>query len=261
MGIDGESQDGSHEKWIDESGADSSVSQQPAAEAESVTDGRQSAQPAAAQEKTGVSVNVVAIVLAGLMLLALGTVAVIANNKKGDSAVDAEEVVFEPEIVLLDEGSAKLNVLYSTADSEFFNSAGDDDIDLSIVKNEDTPELYEVTGTLNSTQKVGIEGMDQGQVCTVEILHEVLYSVQGIFSSAGCKFEISVTMAPSSSQLLAQGCSVDINLDPSALFIAPRPGKMTFTRVFETVISEAFSFHFHDVALPSGVSCPAFSSP
>lgn len=253
-GVDGESQDGNHNQWSDLNGAGSPHGEGPAHESS------ESAAPPDSINK-GASVNVPTIVLTGLMLLALATVAVLANiNKGGDSAQEPEEIVFEPEEVLLDEGSATLNASYSTADFEFFHADGEDDIGLSIVKNKDKPDLYDIAGTLNSTQKVGIDGMDQGQICTVEILHEVKYTVQGTFSSVGCKFEISVTMTPISSQLLAQGCTVDINLDPSAMHIAPRPEKMVFTKSFESISSEAFSFYFHDVALPSGVNCPAFSN-
>ena len=258
MGIDGESQDRNHNKWIDESGADSSLSEQPAAEAESLREGRQSSQPAGAQENKGASVSVPAIVLAGLMLLALATVAVLANKNKGGDAIQ-EEIVFEPEEVSLDEGSATLRATYSTASDAYFTSNGEDSIQLSIVKDEDTSDLYDVTGTHDSIQKVGVAGMDKGQICTVEILHEVKYSIQGNFSSSTCLFGISVTLIPSSSQLLAQGCSVDINLDPSGMYVAPRPDNLVFDKSFEGISSEVFNFYLRDVLLPRGVNCPAFS--
>jgi hypothetical protein len=260
MDIDGESQDANHDKWINESGADSSLSEQPAAGSEDSKEGHGSSDSAGGMDNSnkGGSISVPAIVLAGLMLLALATAAVIAyNNKGGDSA--QEEIVFEPEEVSLDEGSATLRATYSTASDAYFTSNGEDSIQLSIVKDEDTSDLYNVTGTLDSIQKVGVAGMDQGQICTVEILHEVKYSIQGNFSSSTCLFGISVTLTPSGSQLLAQGCSVDINLDPSGMYVAPRPANLVFDKSFEGIRSEVFNFYLRDVALPRGVNCPAFS--
>ena len=257
-GIDGEVQDGNHKEWSDLTDDGSSQGEQPAAEPDSGIDGSSESAGGMGNNNKGSSITVPAIVLSGLMLLALATVAMLANNNKGDESTQ-EEIVFEPEEVSLDEGSATLRATYSTASDAYFTSNGEDSIQLSIVKDEDTLDLYDVTGTLDSIQKVGVAGMDQGQICTVEILHEVKYSIQGYFSSSTCLFGISVTLTPSSSQLLAQGCSVDINLDPSGMYVAPRPDNLVFDKSFEGISSEVYNFYLHDVLLPRGVNCPAFS--
>lgn len=258
MGIDGESQDGNHKKWIDESGADSSVSEQPAAEAESMREGRQSSQPAGAQENKGTSVSVPAIVLSGLMLLALAAAAVLAyNNKGGDSA--QEEIVFEPEEVSLDEGSATLKIEYDSS-VQGFKSKGADDIYLDLIPNEDLNTI-EVTGFLSSTQSVELGAMDQGNECWYNILHNVDYKVAGNFSSAECKFELSVAMSPTSSKMLSHNCSFDPGLPLESFYMAPPPEILVFTKSFAgpTLSSTDYSFLLVDVLLPRGVNCPAFS--
>jgi hypothetical protein len=249
-GVDGEARDANHTEWTDLNEGGSSQSDQPSSGQGNGLDGSSTG------GSKGGSVNVPAMVLFGMMLLALATVAVLGNRQGDDSA--QEEIVFEPEEVSLDEGSATLRATYSTASDAYFTSNGEDSIQLSIVKNEDTSDIYDVTGTLDSIQKVGVAGLDQGDICTLEILHEVTYSVQGKFSSSTCLFGITVTLKPSSSQLLAQGCSVDINFDPSGMYVAPRPDNLVFEKSFEGMRSEVFNFYLRDVALPRGVNCPAF---
>jgi hypothetical protein len=251
-GVDGESQDAQHDQWTDLNEGGSPAPDRG-------IEGHGSSDSAGGMDSNkGSPLNPASMVLLGLMLLAVATVAVLANKNKGDDATQ-EEIVFEPEEVSLDEGSATLKASYSTSSEAFLTSNGEDSIHLSIVKNEDSSDLYDVSGTLNSIQKVGIAGTDQGQICTVEILHEVTYSVQGMFSSSTCLFGISVTLKPTSSQLLAQGCSVDINLDPSGMYVAPRPDNLVFEKSYEGMRSEVFNFYLRDVALPRGVNCPAFS--
>jgi len=250
--VAGESQDASHDNWSDLNDGGSPQGEQPSPQPDGGLDGSSGSSGGS----KGGSVNVPALVIAGMMLLTLVTVALLGNNKGDDSA--QEEIVFEPEEVSLDEGSATLRATYSTPSEAYFKTNGEDDIQLSIVKDEDTSDLYDVTGTFDSIQKVGIDGMDQGQICTVEILHEVKYTVQGNFSSSTCLFGISVTLKPISSQLLAQGCSVDINLDPSGMYVAPRPDLLVFDKSYEGIRSEVFNFYLREVALPRGVNCPAF---
>ena len=263
MGIGGESQDRNHKKWIDESGADSSIAEQPAPEAESVSEGHPSSEPAGAQENInrGASVNVTTIVLVGLMLLALGTVAVIANNSKGgDSAPEAEEIVFEPEEVSLDEGSATLKIEYEVSVLGF-KSKGADDIHLSITQDEEDLDQYYVAGNLDSTQRVDLSAMDQGVECWYNIFHNVDYIVGGHFSSAVCKFELSVVMSPTSSKMLSHNCSFDPGIPIESSYMAPPPGILVFSKSFAgpALSSSDYSFLLVDVLLPNSVNCPAFS--
>jgi hypothetical protein len=260
MGINGESQDRNHKKWIDERGADSSFTEQPAAEAEGGIDGHGSSDPGRAADNSskGGPVNVTTIVLVGLMLLALGAVAVIANNnKRSDSA--PEEIVFEPEEVSLDEGSATLKIEYDSSVLGF-KSKGADDISLFIKPYED-PKTIEVTGYLSSTQRVDVSAMDQGNECWYNIFHNVDYRVAGNFSSAECKFELSVVMSPTSSKMLSHNCSFDPGLPIESFYMAPPPEKLVFTKSFAgpALSSTDYSFLLVDVLLPRGVNCPAFS--
>jgi len=203
---------------------------------------------------------VTTIVLVGLMLLALAMVAVIANsNKGGGSAPEGDEIVLPPEEVSIDEGSLTLNAAYSTTQYEYLHASGYDAISLVISKDEDSTNKYSVTGVLVSMQKVSMDGMDQGHICTVEILHKVTYTVLGSYTDAGCKFDLSVKLTPSSSQLLAEDCSVDINLDPSKLYLAPLAENLVFTNPSEARTSGVFTFTVLDVILPRGAKCSAYA--
>jgi hypothetical protein len=244
MGIDGESQAGSHSQWSDINGSSSSGSK------------GGSPQPG----KQGGGINLPAVLVGGMLLVLLVGAAIYANNRRKDSPNEAEEIVFEPEVISLDNGSVKLNAAYTTDEASFLHADGEDEIPLTIEKTE-VSGFYDVKGTLNSVQKVGVDGMDQGQPCTVDISHDVTYKVTGTFIASRCTFELNVSLAPTSSGLVGTGCLVDINFDPSGIYVAPRPDTLTFTKSLASLRSEAFSFYLFDVALPQGVNCPALSNP
>ncbi len=259
-GVDGESQDGNHTQWSDLNNGGSPPGEQSAAEAESGIKGHESSESAGAMDNInkGASVSVPAIVLTGLMLLALATVAVLAiNNNGGDSA--QEEIVFEPEEVSLDEGSATLKIEYDSSVLGF-KSNGAEDIPLFLKPDEDLNTI-EVTGFLSSTQRVDLSAMDQGNECWYNIFHNVDYRVAGNFSSTECKFELSVAMSPTSSKMLSHNCSFDPGLPIESFLMAPPPGKLVFTKSFAgpALSSTEYSFILVDVLLPRGVNCPAFS--
>jgi len=251
--VAGESQDASHDNWTELNGGGSSQIQKPAAEPDSGLDGSSGSSGGS----KGSPVNPATMVIVGMMLFALAAVAVLANRNKGSDATQ-EEIVFEPEEVSLDEGSATLNASYSTEESDFFDSAGEDEIKLTITPNKDRENLYDVDGTSKSVQKVRTYAMDQGVLCPIDLQHDVEYVVSGTLSSESCRFFITVTLRSESSELLAYGCSVDLGLDFSPLYVAPRTDELQFIKELEKKKSESFTFYLSDVNLPRGVNCPSF---
>lgn len=250
--VDGESQDASHDNWSDLNDGGSPQGEQSSPQPDGGLDGSSGSSGGS----KGGSVNVPALVIAGMMLLTLVTVALLGNNK-GDNSAE-EEIVFEPEEVSLDEGSATLTASYSTEDSEFFDAYGEDEIQLMITPIKDRVNLYSVDGTSKSVQKVRTYGMDRGVLCPIDLQHDVEYVVSGTFTSEICRFFITVTLISESSELLAYGCSVDLGLDFSSLYIAPRTDELQFTTQLEKKKSESFTFYLSDVNLPRGVNCPSF---
>jgi hypothetical protein len=257
-GADGESQDADHTQWSDLNDGGSSQGKKPAAEPDRGIDGSSESAGGMGNSNKGSSITVPAIVLTGLMLLALVTVAVLANKNKGGKSTQ-EEIVFEPEEVSLDEGSATLKIEYDSS-VQGFKSKGADDIYLDLIPNEDLNTI-EVTGFLSSTQSVELGAMDQGNECWYNILHNVDYKVAGNFSSAECKFELSVAMSPTSSKMLSHNCSFDPGLPLESFYMAPPPEILVFTKSFAgpALSSTDYSFLLVDVLLPRGVNCPAFS--
>jgi hypothetical protein len=191
------------------------------------------------------------MVLVGMMVFAIAAVAVLANRNKGSDSTQ-EEIIFEPEEVSLDEGSATLKIEYES-DVYAFKSKGAEDIPLFLKPDEDLNTI-EVTGFLASTQSVDVGAMDQGNECWFYIFHNVEYRVAGNFSATECKFELSVAMIPTSSKLLSTRCSFDPGLPLET-------GKLVFTISFAdpALSSTDYSFLLVDVLLPRGVNCPAFS--
>jgi hypothetical protein len=257
-GVDGESQDASHDQWIDlKEGATSPGDPFPAG-----TDGSPGG-PADSSTGTGninkgPAVNPATMVLVGMMVFAIAAVAVLANRNKGSDSTQ-EEIIFEPEEVSLDEGSATLKIEYES-DVYAFKSKGAEDIPLFLKPDEDLNTI-EVTGFLASTQSVDVGAMDQGNECWFYIFHNVEYRVAGNFSATECKFELSVAMIPTSSKLLSTRCSFDPGLPLESFYMAPPPGKLVFTKSFAgpALSSTDYSFLLVDVLLPRGVNCPAFS--
>ena len=244
-GITGESQDTDHQSWTDPGGAGSS--------------GGPSGSPLPG--KTGGGLNLPTILLLGTMLAAISGAYYVLKHQAKQTTEDAEEIVFEPEVVSIDNGSVKLDAVYD-ADGVFgMRGQGEDEIGLTIVKKMDSTDLYDVDGTINGNQNLGIQGLDQGQPCWIDITHEIKYLVKGTFSSSKCQFELYVSVAPVSSQLLGTGCSVDLSLDPSALYLAPLPDKLVFTRSLASQTSGVYKLSLFDVSLPSGVTCPQLSNP
>jgi hypothetical protein len=258
-GVDGEAQDGSHDNWTDLNDGGSPQGEQPTAGSDGLGEGHGSSESTGGNNVSkGGSVTVPTLVLAGLMLLTLAMVAVLANKNKGDKAAQ-EEIVFEPEEVSLDEGSATLKIEY---DSNVlgFKSKGAEDIPLFIIPYED-PTAIEVKGYLSSTQRVDVSAMDQGDECWYNIFHNVDYRVEGTFIAANCTFELTVTMVPTSSEMLSYDCSFDPGLPIESFYMAPPPEKLVFTKSFAgpALSSTDYSFLLVDVLLPRGVDCPAFS--
>jgi hypothetical protein len=260
MGIEGESQGGLHDSWTDLSGSDSSVSQGPPPDTGSgsggLTSPESSGAPPSPSKGTGINPT---LIIAGLMLIMLAGLGALAIRGRQESSPEGEEMVLEPEVVSLDEGSATLNISYSTEDADFFTANGADDVQLKIVPKESSSDLYEVNGTLKTVQDVVLNAMDQGDLCAIDIMHDVTYTVKGMFNSSECIFGIEVSLARGDSQLLAQDCSVNINLDPSGYYVAPQPGSLVFTKAMEQVSSLGFKFYLHNMNLPKGANCPAFS--
>ena len=204
------------------------------------------------------SPNITTILLIGMMLLVLAIISVLANeNKKRE----ADEIVFEPVVVEITEGNATLKIDYDVKDSLGFQSEGEEEIDLTIIKDEDTPDRYIVEGTLSSTQRVDIGAQDQGKMCWYNILHQVDYIIFGTFTPSTCKFELYVDMKPSASRLLSHDCSVELGVDFSSLYMAPPPENLVFTKPFAGPALSSLDYHLFlfNVSLPSGVNCPAFS--
>jgi hypothetical protein len=262
-GVLGESQDASHGEWTSLNGSNAPGIARSVAEGGGDPGAKGASLPEASPGGSSPPpVNLGTIVLVGMMLFALAGAAVLANNARKKAAPEAEEIVFEPEVVVLGEGSVVLNARYTTAEYEFFQADGEEEIPLSIVKKEGEKDLYTVTGEINGIQLVGIDGLDRGQICTVQIKQEVTYKVSGTFRAAdACRFDLLVTVTPTASQIVAQGCSVDINLDFSRLYVAPFPEPVAFTVALSPIKSAAFTLYLHDVKLPGGVKCPLITNP
>ncbi len=212
--------------------------------------------------------NPATIVLAGLMLLALAVALVMANN--GDNpAPQADEIVFEPEVVELEvvelEGSATLKVEYA-ASPDAFESSGQDDISLTITPGISEPgeaeAIYHVEGVLDSTQSVAISGLDAGAICWFNIFHRVQYAIHGDFrADPDCRFELFVVLKPKSSEILSTDCSVGFQGDVSWIYMAPlETQKLVFTKSWANPVpsQQDWSLLLVDVALPPGVYCPSF---
>jgi hypothetical protein len=206
------------------------------------------------------SPNVATIALAGLMLLALAAVFVLAtNHKKAEPAPEGDEIVFKPEVVETDEGNATLMLAYdgSTLGSR---AQGTEEIPLAITYNLDNIVEFNVQGFLKSTQRIDIGALDQGRDCWFNILHNVEYNVVGTFNSETCKFVLYIGMTPTSSKLLSTDCSFDPGLPINKLYMAPHADPVIFTSPLPSPNASApeYSFSLADVALPSDVNCPAF---
>ena len=260
-GVDGESSDASHDQWIDVNESGSSQSSQPSPQPDGGIEGSGSSGTAGGGGSSSNAALVIAaaVVLGGLMLMAVAAVAVLALANRGNDS-SQEEMVLEPEEVSLDEGSAMLNVSYSTESADFFDAVGSDEIELTIKPKEDSPDQYDVEGTANSVQKIRMYGMDGGVLCPIDIEHDVKYTVKGIFYSSECTFGVETSLVPEASQLVAYGCSVNFNFDPSPHYIAPEQGFQAFVKAPEQLGTGVFKIKLHNVNLPRGVNCPAFTS-
>ena len=247
-GIDGETTDAGYEGWAGEGGSGNPPPENPAPKTPQTP-------------KQGGGIKPSNIVLVGMMLAAIAGMLYLALHHSKNPAPDQEEIVLEPEVVSLDDGSVKLDAIYDANGVFGMRGQGEDEIGLTIVKQEGSTDLYDVEGTFNSNQNLGIEGSDKGQSCWIDITHEVKYLVNGTFSSSKCQFELFVSVAPISSQLVGTGCSVDLNLDPSALYLTPLPVKLVFTKALASQKSGTYSLSIFDVALPRGVNCPSLSNP
>ncbi len=246
-GIDGESTDASHRETINLGSSEGQGSSPP-----KPAPGGSSPPP----------FNAATALLVGMMLLALAGAAVLANNARKASKPEAEEIEFEPVVVPLEDGSVVLNARYTTADYDYFQADGVEEVPLTITKVEGEKDLYRVSGSLTGIQMVGIDGLDRGEICTVQIKHDVTYGVSGTFRAGdACRFELLVTTTPTASQIVAQGCSVDINFDFSSLYVSPFPEPLVFTSALSPVKSAAFTLFLQDVKLPGGVNCPLITNP
>lgn len=221
--------------------------------------------------------NPATLVLAGLLLLTLIAAAVIATS--GDNpaseaeeivfepevvepASEAEETVFEPEVVELDEGSASLNAEYS-ANVPGFKSEGREDIVLVISANLNEGEegKWVVQGFLPSTQSVDTAaGSGGGSVdCWYYIVHKVDYNVVGTFDAAACTFHLEVGVMVTSSDVLSTDCPTDAPvLDFELFHMAPLPEELVFTKSPEPKTLDLWTFTLSDVSLPTGIHCPTF---
>jgi hypothetical protein len=259
--VEGEVTSGSHEDWGNLDGSDASVSKAPAQDQGSGGESQPPPESGGTPQagSSGGGVNLPVIILAGMMLLALAGVAVLANRGQNDSNETTDEIIFEPEEVSLDEGSATLQLDYE-ASVLGFKSNGSEAIPLYIIPY-DEDETIEVTGYLSSTQRVDTSAMDQGAECWYNILHQVEYRVAGQFLRDECKFELTALMAPTSSEMLGHNCSVDFPGDYGLLFMSPPPEKIVFRGPAPdpATVPEYYSLSLVDVYLPRGINCPAFS--
>jgi hypothetical protein len=259
-GIEGESTSDTHDSWTNLNGTDGSGSKQPASSGG--TSGKGQPDPGSGStsqpDSSGGGVNTATILLVGLMLITIAGAAVLANRgRKTDSAED-EEIILEPEVVILNPGSAVLTASYQTEHEEFFDASGEDEIQLTIVANSDRENLYDVDGSTKSVQNVTTYGLDQGVRCPMKIQHIMEYIVSGSLNSANCRFFITVTLKPEQSEMLQNSCSFDLPGDMSLFYAAPRTDEMQFITQLEKVKSETFTFYLSDVKLPDGVNCPSF---
>jgi preprotein translocase subunit SecG len=258
--LNGESTSNAHDNWINLDGSDGSVSETPAQEGGTGGEGNASSgsggtpQPAS----PGGGVNTATILLVGLMLITIAGAAVLANRGKKTDSPEEEEIILEPEVVILDKGSAVLTASYSTEHEDFFDASGEDEIQLTIVANSDRENLYDVDGSTKSVQNVTTYGLDQGIRCPMKIQHIMEYIVSGSLNSANCRFFITVTLKPEQSEMLQNSCSFDLPGDVSLFYAAPRTDEMQFITQLEKVKSETFTFYLSDVKLPKGVNCPSF---
>jgi hypothetical protein len=260
MGIEGESLDKSHKSWKDVDGSGASDSGTPAMDDATSSDAGSSSESGGSPQpaKPGGGVNPATIVLVGLMLATIAGAAVLANRGSKNTSPEAEEIVFEPEVVELEKGTALLTASYSTVDVDFFDTYGEDEIQLTIIENTDHENFYNVDGKKSSVQKVTTYGFDRGDHCPINVEHLVEYIVSGSFSSAACRFFITVTLKPSKSDMVSNACSFDPPGGVSHFYAAPSTAEMQFTYMLEQKKSESFTFYLTDVKLPSGVNCPSF---
>lgn len=199
--------------------------------------------------------------LAGLLLLTLIAVGVIASNRD-NPAGEADEVVFEPEVVELDEGSASLNAVY-LADELGFESRGSEDIVLTISANLNEGEegKWVVQGFLPSTQSVDIAAGSGGgsEDCWYHIVHKVDYNVVGTFDAAACKFSLDVGVAVTSSDVVSADCPAGSpGPDFKQIYMAPLPEELVFTESPDSKRLDLWTFTLSGVSLPTGIRCPAF---
>ena len=206
------------------------------------------------------SPNVATIALAGLMLLALAAVFVLATKyKKPEPAPEGDEIIFEPEVVETEEGHATLNLTYDGS-TLGFKAQGNEEIPLAITFDLDNIVELSVQGFLKSTQRIELGAQDQGRDCWFNILHNVDYNVSGTLNSETCRFVLYVGMTPTSSQLLSTDCSFDPGLPVDRLYMAPQADPVIFTSLISnpSASTPEYSFSLSDVALPVDVNCPAF---
>ena len=259
-GLDGESTSGAHKDWINVDGTDGSVSEMPAQEGGPGGEGSSGSESGGSppSKTPGGGFNPATILLVGLMLITIAGAAVLANRGAKTDSPEDEEIIFEPEVVILDKGSAILTASYSTEDAEFFDAYGEDEIQLTIIKNIDRENLYDVDGSSKSVQTVTTYGFDRGVYCPINIEHIVEYIVSGSLNSSHCRFFITVTLKPEQSDLVQNSCSFDPPGGISHFYVAPRTDEMQFITPLEKVKSESFTFYLTDVKLPKGVNCPSF---
>ncbi len=258
-GVKGESLDKGHDQWIDVDGGESSKGGRSSGGSQEPSGGSgSSGSSGGGSGSVPPAVIAAAVILGGLLLMGFAVVATLAITSRGGET--GEEMILEPEEVSLDEGSAMLNVSYSTESTDFFDAVGSDEIELTIKPNEDSPDQYDVEGTATSVQKIRMYGMDGGVLCPIDIEHDVKYTVKGIFYSSECTFGVETSLVPEASQLVAYGCSVNLNFDPSPHYIAPEQGFQAFVKAPEQQGTGVFKIKLHNVNLPRGVNCPAFSN-
>ena len=260
MGIEGESLEKSHKSWQNADLSDGSGVEMPAQDPGTRAEGEAGSGSSGSQgpKKPGGGVNPANVLLVGLMLITIAGAAVLSNRGRKTNSAEGEDIIFEPEVVILEKGSAVLTASYSTEDADYFDSYGEDEIQLTILENTDRENYYYVDGSTKSVQKVTTYGRDRGVDCPIKIEHIVEYIVSGHLDSANCRFFITVTLRPDQSEMVSNACSFDPPGGVSHFYVAPRTDEMQFITELEKVKSESFTFYLSDVKLPSGVNCPSF---
>lgn len=122
-----------------------------------------------------------------------------------------------------------------------------------------------LTGTVEGTETVRIQGLDQGVPCHVTITYGVTFEVNGVFTPQDlCKLELSVNGASAPGRIsTTTTCSVMPQLDEASLFIAPYSGPFELRSPYPTLTEHPYNaantvvVELLELVTPVSVGCTA----